>query len=262
MCHVVDRDNTKTFRTPKAYYIFYEYFYKAAVGDKIWKQCLLNGEDRIGNGNTEAFALLLLINNYKAWMYEDRKEHGEGILTEYDTTPNDTGPTSQSIVDILLKDQEIILHRGDADYVIRDKTDKFYKVARQKRRDWCKQVKDSNESKEFLESMQGETEDNQPGNRMEKEKNKRRKIKELKKYTGVAEKGKRPFRGWSDEGHKAFEKWTAVITKDATEGRYTIWNKVYRKVAAEKNRLEGLEQDGTAKNIQKYQVDKTVVWDL
>ena len=25
---------------PKAYYLFYEYFYKAAVGEKTWKDCM------------------------------------------------------------------------------------------------------------------------------------------------------------------------------------------------------------------------------
>ena len=52
---------------PKAYHLFYDQFFKAAVGDRKWKESL--DEDKpFGNSNTEAFALMLLKNNYHAWM--------------------------------------------------------------------------------------------------------------------------------------------------------------------------------------------------
>jgi len=52
---------------PKAYHLFYDLFFKAAVGEKRWKDCLKNNEP-FGNANTEAFALMILKNNYHAWM--------------------------------------------------------------------------------------------------------------------------------------------------------------------------------------------------
>lgn len=57
---------------PKAYYVFYQYFYKAAIGETKWKEYLGKSGDRIGNSNTEAFALLLLANNYKAWLHQEK----------------------------------------------------------------------------------------------------------------------------------------------------------------------------------------------
>jgi hypothetical protein len=54
---------------PNAYYVFYQFFYKAAVGEACWKVCF-DSDAHIGNDMTDAFALLLFANNYKAWMYE------------------------------------------------------------------------------------------------------------------------------------------------------------------------------------------------
>jgi hypothetical protein len=49
---------------PKTYYVFYQFFYKAAVGEVCWKECMDGSEAHIGNETTEAFALLLFANNY------------------------------------------------------------------------------------------------------------------------------------------------------------------------------------------------------
>jgi hypothetical protein len=50
------------------------YFYTAAVGEVRWKEFLSKKEGRIGSNTMEAFALLVLVNNYKAWLYEEKKE--------------------------------------------------------------------------------------------------------------------------------------------------------------------------------------------
>jgi hypothetical protein len=49
------------------------YFYTAAVGDIRWKDCLSKEEGRIGSNTMEAFALLVLVDNYKAWLYEGKR---------------------------------------------------------------------------------------------------------------------------------------------------------------------------------------------
>jgi hypothetical protein len=62
----------RRFKNPKAYCIFYMYFYTAAVGELRWKEYLSKEEERIGSNTMEAFALLVLVNNYKkAWLYEE-----------------------------------------------------------------------------------------------------------------------------------------------------------------------------------------------
>ena len=90
---------------PKAYYVFYEYFYKAAVGESWWKDCMKKIDGRIGNDTTEAFALLLFANNYKAWLYEEKIKHGDELWTEYDSVGE------VSIVDMMLLDQDFNLEK-------------------------------------------------------------------------------------------------------------------------------------------------------
>ena len=69
-------------KDPKAYFIFYMFFYTAAVGEVQWKKCLSVGEEgRIGSNTMEAFALLVLVNNYKAWLYEEKKTQQTNLLT-------------------------------------------------------------------------------------------------------------------------------------------------------------------------------------
>jgi hypothetical protein len=68
-----------------------------------------SSEARIGNDTTEAFALLLFANNYKAWLYEEKLNHGEAALwTESDNVPS---VRRDSIVDRLLLDLDFVLEK-------------------------------------------------------------------------------------------------------------------------------------------------------
>ena len=58
---------------PKAYHLFYDQFFKAAVGDRRWKKNIEEDES-LGNANTEAFALMILKNNYHAWLAQAYSE--------------------------------------------------------------------------------------------------------------------------------------------------------------------------------------------
>ena len=119
---------------PKAYYIFYLFFYKAAVGEVCLKQCMDSSEERISNNTTEAFVLLLFANNYKAWLYEEKLAHGEALLrTKYDSCDRDG---MDSIVDTLLGEQEFILDEYAGDMpIIFDTTKQLYKKAVKARKD-------------------------------------------------------------------------------------------------------------------------------
>ena len=88
----------------------------------------------IGNDTTEAFALLLFANNYKAWLYEEKLAHGEALCTKYHTCDSDG---MDSIVDTLLVEQEFILDE-DAGYmpIIFDTTKQTYKKVVKARKDW------------------------------------------------------------------------------------------------------------------------------
>ena len=71
-------------KLPKVNFIFYEYFFKAVVGDGIWKRCFAENK-RLGTNVSEAFAHAIIENNYFAWLYDYKnKNPGCTLLTEYD----------------------------------------------------------------------------------------------------------------------------------------------------------------------------------
>jgi hypothetical protein len=64
--------------------MLYEYFFKAVVGDGIWKQCFTENK-RLGTNVSKAFAHAIIENNYFAWLYDYKsKNPGCTVLTEYD----------------------------------------------------------------------------------------------------------------------------------------------------------------------------------
>jgi len=102
---------------PKAYHLFYDQFFKAAMGDKKWKENLEDGKP-FGNSNTEAFALMCLKNNYHAWMaqansefdfenqyqleIDERKRQEQQERAGEDDIDSDDGCTRRSILDEIL----------------------------------------------------------------------------------------------------------------------------------------------------------------
>ena len=73
---------------PSVYVIFYDYFVKSSVGDSAWKEACLEAVDPtepIAVPQGESFALLLLKNNYFAWLWEAKTSLGDRLITDYDT---------------------------------------------------------------------------------------------------------------------------------------------------------------------------------
>jgi hypothetical protein len=94
----------KRLEIPGIYFVFYDYFYKASAGDARWKEgCLeANSEfDRLGSRVGEAFAMLVLKNNYFAWLLEAKEKLGVKLVTDYDSDNQRRGV--KNIVDALLQ---------------------------------------------------------------------------------------------------------------------------------------------------------------
>ena len=73
---------------PLLYMIFYDYFFRSSVGDTAWKKSILETEDPtepLAPEQGEAFAMLLLRNNYFAWLWEAKSQYKDLLVTEYDT---------------------------------------------------------------------------------------------------------------------------------------------------------------------------------
>lgn len=94
-------------KLPAIYVIFYDYFVKSSVGDNAWKVACLDAEDQtdpIVPPQGEAFAMLLLKNNYFAWLWEAKTKLGNLLITDYETT-EDGGESAGEMADVVLKCQ-------------------------------------------------------------------------------------------------------------------------------------------------------------
>jgi hypothetical protein len=254
---------------PKAYYVFYEFFYKAAVGEVRWKQCMDESEERIGNDTTEAFALLLFANNYKAWLYDEKLNHGDALWTEYDRA----SIGKVSVVDKLLVTQEFVLEENTEAklMVVSDTTKQSYKKAVKARKDWLAEFRGQPVCVEMTGiwaltaaaeevSENGPNAQEQPANKKERDKKRRKLKKGLKQWTGTAMEGERKFKGWSDNGHKAFVKCTKSIKEDVTSGKYTLWERAFREVHERLEETKRTTEDQPA--AMKHTVDRDLVWEL
>jgi hypothetical protein len=228
-------------KDPKAYCIFYMYFYTAAVGKLRWKEYLSKEEGRIGSYTMEACALLVLLNNYKAWLYEEKKTHQTNILTEYDSPPSYRRP---SIVDKILDGVQFNLEtEATSPTVFYDKDDRTFKKLEKERVQWleafcktglCLQTKDG-----VLKKASTDTSDKSVDAKAaadedlfvlkERAKKRRKLTKELREFTGVSAQGKRKHKG--------------AIKKDVEDGKYVAWEKAYRDVMEKLGHLKKDEDE-------------------
>jgi hypothetical protein len=242
---------------PKAYYIFYSLFYKAAIGEAGWKECMDDTSEeapRIGNNTTEAFALLLFANNYRAWLYEMKCHHVDTLWTEYDTVP---GEGKQSIREGYVPNKELVLEEEATESVVCDHTTQTYKTAAKATRDWSVAFRRKPICIEMKRTWEENVENDEPAVNMKERQAKRRKLmKGLKKFTGTASAGQRKFKGWSDGGHIAMEMTTKKIKADVDSGKYAIWEKAFREATY-------IRQQETKElaPVEKYVVNKSVVWE-
>jgi hypothetical protein len=228
---------------PKTYFIFYMYFYPAVVGETRWKECISKQDGRIGSNTMEAFALLVLVNNYKAWLYEEKKSHQNNLWTEYDSPPSLGKP---SVVDKLLDGIQFDLVQREATSatVIYDKENDTYKKLEKERVEWlesfCQTEHCVQTNNDVLMKATAETRDRSIDTDAasdddlillkEMTKKKRKLTRQLREFTGVASQGKKKHKGWSDEGMVTFENYVKAIRKDVEQDKYVAWEKAYRDV--------------------------------
>jgi hypothetical protein len=239
-------------KDPKAQCIFYMNFCTAVVGETRWKESLSKEDGRIGSNTMEAFALLVLENNYTAWLYEEKKTHQSNLLTEYDCPPSYGKP---SIVNVILDGVQFNLEmEASKPTVIYDKDDRTYKKLEKERVGWleaffqsdpCLQTTNgvlkkasscsSDEGEDEVVGVEGDT-----FILKERAKKARKLTRGLREFTGVPSDGERKCKGWSDEGMVAFENYVKEIQRDEEEGKYVAWEKAYRDVM---EKLDNAQRD-------------------
>ncbi len=171
-------------------------------------------------------------------------------------------------MDRLLFDLEFVLDKDAEELVVRDPTKQTYKKATKERKDWLTALKRLPICTEMRNTWQQtaraeEIDENEPNagettNKRERMKKRRKLMKGLKKWTGAADEGERKFKGWSDNGHKAFEQSTMDIRNDVQSGMYAVWETAFRDVHNEQQEAMRSEEE----TVEKYVVNKSVVWEL
>lgn len=266
------------FVNPKSYYLFYDFFYRATIGEQAWKRYMQEEDgSHIGNYTTEAFTLLLLKNNYKAWLHSEKMKHKDKLVTEYEIDKDDT---RQSIVDKWLDNVELKYdpEGGEASIVVlKDPRSREYKAAEKARRDSTKKIRDDTElcgnvtrswsEEEGIDRVHdggiGQVAHNLVKTR---EKQKRKLMKSLRLWTGgtgdqPSQQGsgkKRKRKGWSEAGHKVYAGLCEEIRKDKEGGHYNSWNAFIRQTYHEKEGSDNEDED----EEPGFVADTQLVWEL
>jgi hypothetical protein len=151
----------------------------------------------------EAFALLVLVNNYKAWLFEGKKTHQTNLLTKYNSPPSYGKP---SIVDKILDGVQLNLEEeATSPTVIYDKNDRTYKNLEKDRVEWleafCKTDSCLQTNDGVLKKASTDTSDESVDAEAaaaddlfvlkERAKKKRKLTRELREFTGVPSQGER-----------------------------------------------------------------------
>ena len=59
-----------------------------------------------------------------------------------------------------------------------------------------------------------------------------------------------------------FEKTTQEIKAEVTKGCYAIWEQAFRQVSLKHQQNDGANKSAGKGQVEKYEVDKNVVWEL
>lgn len=246
---------------PTLYYLFYEYFLRAAVGEEKWKlstghhttKRMRKGPIRISPTTTdpdkrmassldEAFALLVFKNNYFAWLMEAKQNH-DGLVTDYDSGRSLT-LSSPTLVQYLLNGSVLDLQWEEEEFYVlwkpvsgggRDDPEpnfnseyaaafSKFKLAVQRIRE---KVKNSPDYQHLTDAMKELRETNDVDGRSRKKK-KRKLLRDLKPYTGIRIGDEKAFRGWSKRAFVDLVDLKNAIRKE--KDTYKRFGKAYRQL--------------------------------
>lgn len=244
---------------PTTYYIFYDYFLRAAVGEEEWKK--MNGRPkrkttkkqsstaatnevaslenkRLASSLDEAFALIVLRNNYFAWLLKAKEQH-KNLKTDYDGGNEKEKSLAMHLLSGYLIDLEES-DEGNASSYVRFKNQRqtdeeqraAYMNARRKFignvmrvREKVKHSEEYKKIKESLTSLKRLRSDEDDD--MLRKRKKMKMVMEMKKYTGVTLDDRRA-KGWSA---KAFlDMFQMKVKIEGMDEAYKRFGKAYRYV--------------------------------
>lgn len=251
---------------PSVYIVFHDFFLRSSVGDTAWKAACMESSDlteRLAPTQGEAFAMLLLKNNYFAWLWEAKLTYKEILVTDYDG--DQERKNKENICDAYVK-LEVNLEPNDEDdedddtfnfnNVLIREGDKKYDELHKKTQMAFKKVqriaKGNVKYKDLLKQLEEELNETGEGDHVFQHKAKRRKVlKSFREYTNPQDDEGR-FKGWS---HRAAVDMKELIAKVSINGaREKLFRAGYRLTYREKQqsgaRKKRTSQESTLVNYE------------
>jgi hypothetical protein len=191
----------------------------------------------------KAFALIFLKNNYFAWLLAAKeKASGKVLLTDYDMTMSETSGAIETLaknwlegamIDILIDenatsknlDYVVWEPRDDAGAEVKLRYDNAVTDYELLNSSLCSKVSASKEYKSLCDCVK---ELRTTTNSSERKAKRQKMMKNLKCYTGMAEKDEKLFSGWSKRTFPVLLNLKQLIHKE--KGSYKQFGKAYRKI--------------------------------
>jgi hypothetical protein len=233
------------------YLLFHDYFIKASIGDAQWKASCLDttlSTSPIAPPQGEAFAMVLLTNNYFAWLWEAKLHFKEKLKTDYNSPKEikDMAEISQAFMQCEINLEAVeIEDEQEWKYILvpeQEGAHEFYEKATIEAHTKVRQASRKNpkykafkkalDEKEKEEETEGAGEENQENEASTaaagEARNKRRKtLKALREYTNPKEDEGR-FKGWSSRA--ADDMTSHVVALSQSTRERDVFNKMYRHV--------------------------------
>ena len=232
---------------PCVYMVFHDYFLKSSVGDAAWKEACLDAADptdQIAPPQAKAFAMLLLRNNYFAWLWEAKLEYKSGLKTDYNLAKDRCNALdiSEGILQCQINlnvDEEdednwskILLKKEDnpVNYnAVKKASDALIKIVRQSARnnDKYKAFGTGVEAVQLDEDGSSPTQNSEAPESVHAKRTKKRKVLQgFREYTNPKDdEGK--FKGWSTRAKTDMNELMEALNRPISD-QEKIFRKLYR----------------------------------
>ena len=229
---------------PTTYYVFYDLFLRAVEGEEKWKKIIMspaNAAQKIATPLNESFCLIVLKNNYFAWLLDYKQGHPE-LKTDYDSE-NLKADGSDSVAQYIISG--ICMEAEDDTYHIIPNNRKGmadYEMAETAYQHMTQRVREkAATSEEYLQMMEAlkdlESSEDDQSDEKERRRKKRKLQKDLRLYTGTRLGKERAYKGWSARAHKDQSDYKKAIEEqqrkyDGFDREYRRLTQINRKVVA------------------------------
>jgi hypothetical protein len=266
----------KRLKLPAVYFVFYDYFMRACIGEVKWKRLCLKQEDNgkfvkegpVVSPMEEAWAWIEMRNNYYAWMLDAKEKFGGNLVTDYDKESETK--KKRNINETLVKMEFDLCEEFDSDdeedeieekrikSVIVRRGDEGYEEAKAETEATMNEVRESLTGHEQYKAILGKIREmDYKESGQERQKKRLKTTKMFREYT-QPKAGEEPFQGWSPRTASAIIDLKSEI--GILSNTWTLFNNAYKKIVREREDNKGKKTKREREKVPKETVKE--VWGL